>query len=509
MTLDPIPIAQMKKEATMDMTQCWRSFGVIGGLDPLAGADVFSKLFQSVPAPEVARRIDTVIEPHSLLGAGAASAELTKLKLAVFDAIQRFEQQEIDTVLLPCFSSHVFVNELKANSNVRIVDMMDALRDHIRRAFPAVSRIGVLAPDSARSHGLFEAYFPAPEFQIVHPRAEHGALAIMRAVHDAGETTDAARLAGAATASSLLRAACGDLIEQGAQVIVPGFTEIASMAERIGALSVPLIDANLVYAQYAASDRIDTAERLNDRRHRKIGILGGVGPAATVDFMNKIVRNTPATRDQDHVKIMVEQNPQIPDRTANLVGDGEDPTIAIYATCKKLEAGKADLIAIPCNTAHAFVERIQPYLSIPIINMLTVTAQRVRQLFPGLEEVGVLATSGTIASGVYKDALESCGLRQVVPSPASQERVMSAIYGEKGVKAGYTTGQCVDDIHAAVEELAARGIEVMILGCTELPLLLPRPQLETANGRTIALIDPTDTLAKHCVDYVLGATGRS
>ena len=115
----------------------------------------------------------------------------------------------------------------------------------------------------------------------------------------------------------------------------------------------------------------------------KIGVVGGVGPAATADFMQKIVRNTTAARDQDHIKIVVEQNPQIPDRTANLIGDGPDPTVALYATCKKLEAGDADLIAIPCNTAHAFVERIQPYLSIPIVNMLHETVQHLAQHAPG------------------------------------------------------------------------------------------------------------------------------
>ena len=84
------------------------------------------------------------------------------------------------------------------------------------------------------------------------------------------------------------------------------------------------------------------------------------------------------------------------------MGAGVDPTIALYATCKKLEDGDADVIAIPCNTAHAFVERIQPYLDIPIVNMLTVTVAHLRDTYPALREVGVLATSGTIESGVYE-----------------------------------------------------------------------------------------------------------
>ena len=121
--------------------------------------------------------------------------------------------------------------------------------------------------------------------------------------------------------------------------------------------------------------------------------------------MDKIVRNTPAGRDQEHIKLVVEQNPQIPDRTKNLIGDGIDPTIALYSTCKRLEADEADIIAIPCNTAHAFVERIQPYLSIPIVNMLFETAECIRREHRSCKRIGLLATSGTIGSRVYHDAI--------------------------------------------------------------------------------------------------------
>lgn len=202
--------------------------------------------------------------------------------------------------------------------------------------------------------------------------------------------------------------------------------------------------------------------------------------------------------------MLVEQNPQIPDRTENLIGDGEDPTVALYATCKKLEAGDADIIAIPCNTAHAFVERIQPYLNVPIVNMLTVTAEHLRATFPALREVGLLATSGTLASGVYERALAAVGLEQVTPEPALQARVMNAIYGPRGVKAGYTSGDCVEEIVAVCEALMARGCKVVLLGCTELPLLLPQGERRDERGRTACLVDPTDVLARRCIAYARG-----
>lgn len=472
-------------------------FGIVGGLGPLASADVFFKLVKSTPAASDAEHFDMVFEQHPFGSSSAGTAATTQRKLYIFDLISRFEKQGVTTVVLPCFLSHTFIDELKANSPLQIVDMVEAVRSHVRRKFPSVRRIGVLASDYTRRRGLFEKYFSAPEFEVVYPSVRDNLDLVTEAIYGP-EGVKSGNLNGRPV--ELLREACEDLIAQGVNLIVPGLTEIALVAEEIGPLQVPLIDSNLAYAQYVVSGQYSSPETLF-----KVGVVGGVGPAATVDFIHKIVRNTPATRDQDHIKLLVEQNPQIPDRTENLIGDGPDPTISLYATCKKLEAGDADIIAIPCNTAHAFVERIQPYLSIPIVNMLTVTARYLRETFPSLRSVGVLATSGTVESGVYEKALTSQGLQQVVPGPALQARVMEAIYGSTGVKAGFTTGECQTDIAAAIDGLIAQGVEVVILGCTELPLLLPQTDFVGSNGKSVRLVDPTDVLARQCVAYATGA----
>lgn len=472
-------------------------FGIVGGLGPLASADVFFKLVKSTPAASDAEHFDMVFEQHPFGSSRAGTAATTQRKLYIFDLISRFEKQGVTTVVLPCFLSHTFIDELKANSPLQIVDMVEAVRSHVRRKFPSVRRIGVLASDYTRRKGLFEKYFSAPEFEVVYPSVRDNLDLVTEAIYGP-EGVKSGNLNGRPV--ELLREACEDLIAQGVNLIVPGLTEIALVAEEIGPLQVPLIDSNLAYAQYVVSGQYSSPETLF-----KVGVVGGVGPAATVDFIHKIVRNTPATRDQDHIKLLVEQNPQIPDRTENLIGDGPDPTISLYATCKKLEAGDADIIAIPCNTAHAFVERIQPYLSIPIVNMLTVTARYLRETFPSLRSVGVLATSGTVESGVYEKALTSQGLQQVVPGPALQARVMEAIYGSTGVKAGFTTGECQTDIAAAIEGLIAQGVEVVILGCTELPLLLPQTDFVGSNGKSVRLVDPTDVLARQCVAYATAA----
>ncbi|MEA3122958.1 MAG: aspartate racemase, partial [Paraburkholderia sp.] len=355
-----------------------------------------------------------------------------------------------------------------------------------------------LTSDYMRRERLFERYFTAPEFEVLHPRqpAAGDVDLVTRAVcgeegiesgHPTGRPVE------------LLREACADLMAQGAEVIVPGMTEIALVEKQIGPINGTLIDWHLAYAQYVAAGHFPKPSRVF-----KVGVVGGVGPAATVDFLQKVVRGTPAVCDQDHIKLLVEQNPQIPDRTKHLVGDGPDPTMSLYATCKRLETGGAGIIAIPCNTAHAFVERIQPYLNVPIVNMLTVTAAYLRGTFPELRQVGLLATTGTIMSGVYQKALEAYGMTQVVPSNASQARVMNAIYGPQGVKAGCTVGECIDDITAAADDLMEQGVEVIILGCTELPLLLPKSEIGAASGRVATLVDPTDILAKRCIAYARG-----
>ncbi len=467
-----------------------RRLGTVGGLGPLGSADVFFKLVKATPAASDLDHADVIFEQRPFDDSGIGSAATTARKLYIFDMIRDFERRGVTEVVLPCFLSHTFIDELKTNTRLPIVDMVEAVRLHVVRKLPHARRIGMLASDHVRDNRLFERYFDAPAFDVIHPRPVDSIDLVTEAIYGT-EGIKRGNLRGRLV--ELLRAACADLTAQGADVIVAGLTEIALVADEIGEPGVPLIDSNHAYAQHVMH-----APAGASRTTCKGG--GGVGPVAAWDLLDKVVRNTPAARDQDHIRILVEQNAQIPpDRTEHLVGDGADPTISLYATCRKLEDGDADLIAIPCNTAHAFVERIQPHLRIPIVNMLGETVRHLREAFPDVCDIGVLATSGTIESGVYRKELESQGLRQLTPDPALQARVMEAIYGAAGVKAEFTRGQCQDDIAAAVEGLIERGAQVIVLGYTELPILLPQGEYIGASGRRVHLVDPTDVLAKRCV----------
>ncbi len=223
-----------------------------------------------------------------------------------------------------------------------------------------------------------------------------------------------------------------------------------------------------------------------------IGILGGMGPEATADLFLKVIKSTPAKKDQDHLRIIVDNNPQIPDRTAAILRGGEDPTPALVDTAKNLERAGADFLIIPCNTAHYFHGRIQEAVSIPVLHMMTATADEIKAC--GITRVGLLASDGTIQSGLYHKALAQQGVEVIIPGPRTQEKVMAAIYG---VKSGEFVSSARKAKEAA-EELIAAGAEAVIAGCTEIPLILKE------RDASKPVIDATLALARAAVQKALG-----
>jgi aspartate racemase len=469
------------------------AFGVVGGLGALAGADFLQHLIRATAVnPErYAVAFEHQSFPSDRLRADTGY-DPTGRKLHAFSLIRRLEMRGVDAILLPCFISQTFLGEIVPTP---IFGLMDALRAKLVADHPSVERIGVLTSDYARERGLFERTFQGPHAVVYPDQGDQRDL--MEAIYATGGIKSGRT---APELLQMLQAVCAGLIANGCEVIIPGFTELSLVHAGLAAVvSVPIINVNACYAEFSL---YPLAER--PRKPFKLGVVGGVGPLATVDFMGKVVRLTEAGRDQDNIKMIVEQNPQIPDRTEHLVHSGTDPTIALFATCKKLEAAEADLIAIPCNTAHAFVDRMQPHLRVPVLNMLDETMAQVAGLYPG-QLVGLLATSGTVASGVYSEAAKRAGVQMIVPDKANQALVMEAIYGATGVKAGFTAGQCRDDLVKAIVHLAQRGAGVVVLGCTELPMLFLQTNDFDARGTMIALLDPTMLLAAACVRHAQAA----
>ena len=226
-----------------------------------------------------------------------------------------------------------------------------------------------------------------------------------------------------------------------------------------------------------------------------IGILGGMGPEATIDLFYKIIKSTPAGKDQEHLRIIIDNNPKIPDRTAAILGKGEDPLPALQETARNLEKAGADFIIIPCNTAHYFLPLIQESVKIPILNMIEEAAKETQQRIPQIKKVGLLASIGIYKTEIYHQHFKKFNIEVTSPEEKDKEEVMKAIYA---VKAGNLSEWIKKSILKIAQKLIDKGAEVIIAGCTEIPLILKEGDV------AVPLIDPTQVLAKAAVQKVRG-----
>ncbi|MGG5902862.1 aspartate/glutamate racemase family protein [Sphingobacterium daejeonense] len=239
-----------------------------------------------------------------------------------------------------------------------------------------------------------------------------------------------------------------------------------------------------------------------------IGIVGGVGPLAGVDIVKKIIEETNARRDQDHVPVLLSsQSHRIPDRTEYLLGkEPINPGIAISEIALELEKAGATVLGIPCNTAHSprIFDVIQELLqnngsNVQVLHMVAETAKFIKEHFPEAN-VGVLSTIGTRNTGLYKQVIEEFGLKCIEPNDTLQNKVHAAIYDETyGIKAfsSPVTNRAHDQLVAAIQELKGEGAQVIILGCTELPLALRE---KSYSG--LPVIDPNRILARALINAV-------
>jgi aspartate racemase len=221
-----------------------------------------------------------------------------------------------------------------------------------------------------------------------------------------------------------------------------------------------------------------------------VGVLGGMGPDATADFMSRVIRATPADKDQDHLRMLVDNNPHVPNRQEALLRGGEDPGPTLAAMARGLETAGADFLVMPCNTAHAFVHAITEAVDIPLVSIIDATVDACGDA--GM--IGVLATDGCIASGVFQEALADRGRVAVLPDKVEMDALMSLI---RRIKAGDTDPDVVAGMRAIAEALAVRGAEVIVAGCTEIPLVLDQGMLD------VPLVSSTDALARATVAFAL------
>jgi aspartate racemase len=228
---------------------------------------------------------------------------------------------------------------------------------------------------------------------------------------------------------------------------------------------------------------------------KTIGILGGMGPRATVDLFEKIISNTPATVDQDHLHILINNNPQIPSRVDVFANKHANPLPALIQSALVLEKAGADFIIMPCHTAHIWIEELQNSASIPFYNMIENTVSYIIENQPNTLKTIILATPTTIEKQLYQKLFQNNNLHFLVPSISEQQIIYSSILK---VKSGYIRDNpYIDSLNEILSSYNKKGVTSLLAACTEIPLLYP------FLSKDIEKLDPTLMLAKMAIEKAL------
>lgn len=225
---------------------------------------------------------------------------------------------------------------------------------------------------------------------------------------------------------------------------------------------------------------------------KTLGILGGLGPLATVYFMDLVVKLTKAPKDQDHISMIVLNHAAIPDRTEFILDNTKpNPLPVMIEDAKKLQAAGADYVVMPCNTAHFFYEQIQRNIEIPMINIIEETVKYAIGHTANIQKLGILATKGTIAAGAYQNMCRKYSLDCVIPSLADENSLMNIIYNQ--VKAGKQVN--IDEFLKIIENMKNDGCDAVALGCTELSVINKDYNLNRSD-----IVDSLEVLAKRSIE---------
>jgi len=225
-----------------------------------------------------------------------------------------------------------------------------------------------------------------------------------------------------------------------------------------------------------------------------LGVLGGIGPLATIYFADLVVKLTDAKTDQEHISMVIYNHGAIPDRTAYILDRTKpNPLPYMISDAKGLQSSGCDFIVIPCNTAHYFYDEIQKNVDIPIINIIEETVKYAIKTVPGLKTIGLLATEGTIKSNAYQRVTDKYSLECKTPNEEDMKSLMNIIYGE--VKAGEKVD--IFEFMRIIGNMKKQGCEAVVLGCTELSIINKDFELSKKDGK---IIDSMEVLARRSIE---------
>ena len=225
------------------------------------------------------------------------------------------------------------------------------------------------------------------------------------------------------------------------------------------------------------------------------GVLGGMGPIATVDFMSRVITLNPISNEEDHIHLIVDQNPHIPNRQIKSISQKELISSLLIESAQKLESIGANFIIMPCNTAHIFADDIKKVIGVPFISIVEETVGEILKLYPKHKQIGLMATSACIESEIYQKALINKDKLAVCPDQKFQEQCMQAIFA---IKDGEEINPMRNRMIEVAEHIIDKGAETIIAGCTEIPLIINSSDIE------VPLISSTEILAIRTIEFATG-----
>jgi aspartate racemase len=489
--------------------------GVMGGMHPQLANALGQKLIEKSGAQsdqEHARVLLDQAPVHSVLTAKAS--------------LQRLDRGGADMVAVACNTALGFFGEMQTTIDnlglkLELLHIVDATMAELDKKAPGATHIGLLATTDTREAKIYETY-AKPGMTWCYPSSETQAI-----LNDPSSTPDVRR-------NTLLEEA-KKLKENGAQAILVACPEISMLLKTGGVTDkkvedLPLIDTLDALARQALKKATEKQSRLatprgcfdiaaegltyfvvsasalingTPERSRRVGVIGGMGPAAAMQFSSNMVKfDDRASADQPSVLMLLDQATDIPDRTGFIlkVKDAGDPAPEIVASLKRLAHAGADEIVMTCNTAHHFFPKVQEAiksegLNVELIHIVDATMKLLDQQAPGAKKIGLLATSGTVDTGIYQKRAE--GRTWMVPDKATQDGdVMPGIY--QGVKAG-NNEMGKERLLRAAQKLADDGAEAILLACTEIPLVLKTGDVLNPAGVVVPLIDTLEAQAREAI----------
>lgn len=531
-----------RREAVADGTGPRRTgavIGVMGGMGPAASNQFGHQLIDlktGAKADQQHARVlldqatDIPDRTGAILSGGPSPVKNME------QSLKRLDAGGADLVAVTCNTAHHFFDDMqraidKFGLKLSMLHIVDATMKELEAQKPGARRIGLLATSGTLDSKIYEnrAAQNGQAKEWVYPDADTQKGAVMAGIYDgvkAGKE-DLGR--------ELLLSAAKELQAKGVDAILLACTEIPLVLKTgdikgADGKDMPLIDTlgSLAKEALARADampgRIATPSGSfsvqpaepsgfvqamakffvgEPERPRRIGVMGGMGPAAAMQFSDYMVKfNTEARTDQQHVPMMVDQATDIPDRTAAILSGGRSPVDEMAKSLKRLAKAGADEIVMTCNTAHYFFPEIQKVieqekLKVNVVHIVEATMKLLDQQAPNARNVGLLATSGTVNTGVYQNHDSARGRQWMTPAKDTQEQqVMAGIY--EGVKTG-DLDKGRDLLKAAAQELADKGADAILLACTEIPLVLKTGDIKNKDGKVIPLIDTLEAQAREAI----------